>query len=127
MREEISGDSIYSSLEGEFEAIEKDYQLMRDYMLRGYKDPQIESVYRSLLRRACRLYGSMCLAEMVKRRPSYISAGISSGLMGVFTMSMSVSLVFRSFSCVATQVTRWRTKVLGTPALTPYIDMWSPL
>lgn len=79
MREEISGDSIYSSLEGEFEAIEKDYQLMRDYMLRGYKDPQIESVYRNLLRRACRLYGSMCLAEMVKRRPSYISAGISSG------------------------------------------------
>lgn len=63
MREEISGYSIYSSLEGEFEAIEKDYQLMRDYMLRGYKDPQIESVYRSLLRRACRLYGSMCLAE----------------------------------------------------------------
>ena len=79
IRAEISGDSIYSSLEGEYEAVEKDYQLMRDYMLRGYKDPQIESVYRSLLRRACRLYGTMCLAEMTKKRPSYISAGISSG------------------------------------------------
>lgn len=79
IRAEISGDSIYSSLEGEYEAVEKDYQLMRDYMLRGYKDPQIESVYRSLLRRACRLYGTMCLAEIAKKRPSYISAGISSG------------------------------------------------
>ena len=54
------------------------------------------------------------------------SAGISSGLTGVSIISRSV---FREMSStfVAANFTKWRISVLGMPAFTPYMLMWSPL
>lgn len=75
---EISSDSTYSFLEGQYEVIEKDYHLMRDFMLRGFKDPQIDAVYTNILQRTYRLYCAMELAAMTKKRPSLITAKIKS-------------------------------------------------
>lgn len=64
---EIGSDSTYSFLEGQYEVIEKDYHLMRDFMLRGFKDPQIDAVYTNILQRTYRLYCAMELAAMTKK------------------------------------------------------------
>ena len=56
-----------------------------------------------------------------------LSAGISSGLIGVSTMSSNVVFAVSSSRRLAIHATRCFTSVLGTLALTPYIDMWSPL
>lgn len=83
IRNEINSDTTYSSLENQYEVIEKDYHLMRDFMLRGFKDPQIDAVYRNLLKRVYRLYGAMQLADMTKKRSSYITARINAGALSL--------------------------------------------
>ena len=65
---------------------------------------------------------------------AFVVAGISSGLIGVSTMSTNISAADLPpdaagdvNTLAAAQRTRCLIKVLGTEALTPYIDMWSPL
>lgn len=61
------------------ERIENDYQLMKDYMRRGLKDPQFESVYQGLLRALYCLNSDVQLGKLVKENPSYMSAHHQAG------------------------------------------------
>lgn len=56
---------------GELEAIEADFNLMCDYLLRGFKDPQSDAVYAVLLERTYRLYNNVKMASIVKKRSSF--------------------------------------------------------
>ncbi|MFC2296885.1 MAG: hypothetical protein ACFNMD_06370, partial [Prevotella sp.] len=45
----------------EFETIEKDYKLMKNYILQGVVDPQREEQYRALLERTYRVASNLLL------------------------------------------------------------------
>lgn len=60
-----------SSFNGKLDDIEQNYRLMCDYMQRGFKDPQVDTVYAGLLRAACRLVCSMELADKVSLNRSF--------------------------------------------------------
>lgn len=53
---------------------DNDYQLMKEYMSRGLKDPQLESIYNGLLRNLYRLNSDIQLSRMLKQNGSYMSA-----------------------------------------------------
>jgi len=72
MRPQIAGAD--SSLGSKLDDIRQDYQLMQDYMMKGYKDPKIEEVYDKLLRSAYRLSCSIKLAGKVSASRTYASA-----------------------------------------------------
>ena len=57
------------------------------------------------------------------------TAGSSSGETGVSRMSSSTADSLGSSLPLSSETkdTRWRTRVLGMPAFTAYMDMWSPL
>ena len=59
-------------------AIKADFQLMADYWKRGFKDPQLENLYDSLLRRLYVLYADSALSHHIKHS-AYLS-GINSRL-----------------------------------------------
>ena len=63
-----------NTLSNEVEIIESDFRLMCGYMQRGYKDPQLETVYDGLLRRVFRLYGNVRMESLIKKRPSFMAA-----------------------------------------------------
>jgi len=54
-------------------AIKADFQLMADYWKRGFKDPQLSSLYDSLLRRLYVLYADVALNDHIKHSP-YLSS-----------------------------------------------------
>ena len=83
--------------------------------------PKRKKLYR---KKSCSSYGPTRSSVFCEILP-FLSAGSSSGLTGVSIMSSNMSLASGRES--ATQRTRCRTSVLGMPAFTPYIDMWSPL
>ena len=59
-------------------AIKADFQLMADYWKRGFKDPQLENLYDTLLRRLYVLYADSALSHHIKHS-AYLS-GINSRL-----------------------------------------------
>ena len=67
-----------TAFSNEAESIESDFRLMCSYMLRGYKDPQLESVYSELLRRVFRLYGSIRMESLIRSRHSFKAARLNS-------------------------------------------------
>lgn len=56
------------------EEIERNYNLMCDYMKKGYKDPQSDNVYNKLLDAALCLYNSLLLYELIRKNRSYADA-----------------------------------------------------
>ena len=50
------------------------YGLMKDFMLKGFKDPQIDDVYLKLLRKAYKLHNDSILNHHIDSKPSYSSA-----------------------------------------------------
>ena len=58
----------------ELERIGKDYQMMRDFMLRGYADPQREQLYTRLLHDLYRLAANLTLSWRCKNVGAYADA-----------------------------------------------------
>ncbi|MCR4852702.1 MAG: tetratricopeptide repeat protein, partial [Prevotella sp.] len=61
---------IHSS--DELERIESDYQLMLDYMQRGFTDPARSDIYASLLSRLSRYVRNLYIDYLVKKSPFFI-------------------------------------------------------
>lgn len=64
---EISKGTLITDKEG-LEDLQNDYCRMRDFMMQGYRDAQIESVYIDLLKRTYRLYANMVIKTRHVRR-----------------------------------------------------------
>ncbi len=92
------------------------------YILRGWKPWRI-MLY---MKKSCSLYGPTRSSVFCLISP-WEEAGISSGLMGVSITSQRASCRAGSSVLSANHCTRCFTSVLGTEALTPYMDIWSPL
>ncbi len=69
-----AADNALAAVEGEIDGIDDDYRLMRDFMMRGLKDPQADDVYCKMLRRAYRCYCMIKVASVVKKRIPFSSA-----------------------------------------------------
>jgi len=65
------------------EAIEEDYMLMRDYMLRGYEDKSREEVYIQLLRRCYRLWADLSLCVLINGGGNAYADAASNSLDGM--------------------------------------------
>lgn len=63
------------------ESIEEDYRLMCTYMFRGFKDPQAESIYKGLLRRAYEVSNDLLMLEEKQKRISLMRAAASERLL----------------------------------------------
>ena len=50
-------------------AIKTDYQVMADYWLKGYKDPQLSRLYKNLLHRMYELYANVSISNFVLHSP----------------------------------------------------------
>lgn len=59
---------------GEFEAIKTDYQLMVDYMGRGFSDSHRESLYNSLLQRLYRVAANLEISWRCKNVGAYVNS-----------------------------------------------------
>lgn len=57
-----------------FIAIANDYNLMCDYMLRGFKDPAREGLYKSLLERLYKVTANLLLSWNCKNKPTFVDA-----------------------------------------------------
>ena len=66
-----AADNALAAVESEIDGIDNDYRLMRDSMMRGLKDPQADTVYRKMLRRAYRCYCSIKVASVTKKRTPF--------------------------------------------------------
>lgn len=73
LREYVQNNSM-SGFISYLEQIEADFDLMCNYMLRGFKDPQGDAVYSNLLERTYRLFNNVRIASVVKKRPSFANA-----------------------------------------------------
>lgn len=58
----------------EYEAIVNDFQLMKDYMLRGFVDPQREQLYNTLIERLYRVAADLMISWKCKNHTSYVNA-----------------------------------------------------
>ena len=58
----------------EYMAIVSDYNLMCEYMLRGFKDPAREKLYASLIERLYRVAANLLLSWKCKNNPTFIDA-----------------------------------------------------
>lgn len=58
----------------EFLAIAHDYDLMCDYHLRGFVDPQRETLYKSLLQRLYRVVADLDISWRCKNKTTYVNA-----------------------------------------------------
>ena len=66
---------LFQRLEG----LEQDYQLMCDYMLRGYEDDSREKVYVQLLRKTYHLWSDLSLAILLNKDNNVYSAAFHQG------------------------------------------------
>ncbi|ERJ74562.1 hypothetical protein HMPREF0653_02177, partial [Prevotella disiens JCM 6334 = ATCC 29426] len=57
-----------------FQTIDNDYQLMCQYMLRGYQDPQREQLYGSLIARLYKVVAELQLSWNCKNKTIFINA-----------------------------------------------------
>ncbi len=87
-----AADNALAAVESEIDGIDNDYRLMRDFMMRGLKDPQADTVYRKMLRRAYRCYCSIKVASVIKKRSPFFSAKTNSRNTDVATDSIKRSL-----------------------------------
>lgn len=87
-----AADNALAAVESEIDAIDDDYRLMRDFMMRGLKDPQADTVYRKMLRRAYRCYCSIKVASVTKKRPPFSLAKTNARNTDVTTDSIRRSL-----------------------------------
>lgn len=58
----------------ELENIERDYNLMLEYMKRGFNDPQRKDIYNSLLTRLYRFVSNLRISYMSQNIPFYTEA-----------------------------------------------------
>lgn len=73
-------ENTFSKLGDRLSDIEQDYELMLEYMYKGYKDNKREEVYTSLLVKMYRLLADTEIEYKKKIIPIYISAGLKSML-----------------------------------------------
>lgn len=71
LRKRMTELSIVESMDS-LEEMEADYRLMRESVLRGMRDPNGEKVYDSMLRRVYRLYNTVRLVSICRKRIPFI-------------------------------------------------------
>ena len=75
----------YSSLHTDerLEDIRMDYSRMKDFVLRGFRDHQRETLYRQLLRRLFVVVNDIILQSYLHHKTSYMTAALKCRNMGI--------------------------------------------
>ena len=66
----VSSDRAYAVIYDRLDRIRDDYELLKNYMLQGYDDPQRDALYQELLRRLHRLTSDADMIWMIQNDPT---------------------------------------------------------